>query len=64
MLGLASLDAEDADQIEGLKDQLTRDPLPLPTLEIAEKPFWDLQFEDFELKDYKHHPIIKFPVAV
>ena len=28
------------------------------------KPFWELQFEDFELHDYKHHPVIKFPVAV
>ena len=50
--------------IEGLKEQITRDPLPLPTLEIAPKPFWDLEFEDFELKNYTHHPIIKFPVAV
>ena len=38
--------------------------LPLPTLEIAGKPFWDLQFEDFTLEDYQHHPVIKFPVAI
>ena len=33
-------------------------------LQIQQKPFWDLEFEDFELINYKHHPIIKFPVAV
>ena len=50
--------------IDGLKGQLTREPLSLPELKIADKPFWDLTFEDFELNNYKHHPIIKFPVAV
>jgi thymidylate synthase len=50
--------------IEGLKEQLTRKPLPLPTLEIADKSFWDLKFEDFILKNYQHHSAIKFPVAV
>ena len=34
------------------------------SLEIADKPFWDLKFEDFTLKNYEHHPVIKFPVAV
>ena len=50
--------------IEGLKEQLTRGPFPLPSLEIADKPFWDIKFEDFTLKNYQHHPAIKFPVAV
>ena len=50
--------------IDGLKEQLTRKPLPLPTLEIADKSFWDLKFEDFILKNYQHHPPIKFSVAV
>ena len=50
--------------IDGLKEQLKRDPLPLPKLKINNKPFWNLEFEDFELSDYNHHPIIKFPVAV
>ena len=50
--------------IDGLKGQLTREPLSLPELKIADKPFWDLTFEDFELINYKHHPVIKFPVAV
>ena len=50
--------------IEGLKEQISRKPFPLPSLEITDKPFWDLKFEDFTLKNYEHHPIIKFPVSV
>ena len=50
--------------IDGLKEQLNRKPLKLPELKIKEKPFWDLTFEDFELVNYQHHPVIKFPVAV
>jgi len=50
--------------IEGLKEQLTREPLPLPSLKIDNKPFWDLEFENFSLEKYQHHSVIKFPVAV
>ncbi len=50
--------------VEGLKEQLTRKPMPLPQLRINKKPFWDLQFEDFEVIGYEHHPFIKFKVAV
>ena len=50
--------------IEGLKEQITRNPLPLPTLAINKKSFWNLKFEDFELVNYQHHPSIKFSVAV
>ncbi|MFA5854972.1 MAG: thymidylate synthase [Candidatus Gracilibacteria bacterium] len=50
--------------IDGLKEQLTRTPKPLPTLRIAQKPFWDLKFEDFEILNYEHDPFIKFEVAV
>jgi len=50
--------------IDGLKEQLKREPLPLPRLEIAHKPFNDLQFEDFELVGYQCHEPIKFEVAV
>lgn len=50
--------------VEGLKEQLTRTPHKLPTLEIAKKPFWELKFEDFTLKGYEHDAFIKFPIAV
>lgn len=53
-----------SNHIEGLKEQLKRETLPLPGLKVAKKPFWDLKYEDFELVDYKHHPFIKFPIAV
>ena len=50
--------------LDGIKEQLQRSPKKLPTLEIAKKPFWDLQFEDFEVKDYNPDPAIKFKIAV
>jgi thymidylate synthase len=50
--------------IDGLQEQLTREPLPLPTVHVADKPLFDITFEDIELRDYVHHPFIKFKVAV
>ena len=50
--------------LEGIKEQLKRVPHKRPTLEIADKSFWDLEFEDFELKDYKHDDPIRFPIAI
>lgn len=50
--------------IEGLQKQLTREIRPLPQVEIADKPFFDLKFEDFQLLNYAPHPFIKFPVSV
>jgi len=50
--------------VDGLKEQLKRTPKPLPKLEIAKKPFWDLKFEDFNLIGYEHDAFIKFPIAV
>lgn len=50
--------------LEGLKNQLNRTPKKRPTLMIADKPFWDLKFEDFELKDYHPDEPISLPIAV
>jgi thymidylate synthase len=50
--------------VEGLKEQLTRAPKPLPQIDIAPKPFAELRFEDIRLVGYQHHPFIKFPIAV
>ncbi len=46
--------------------QLTRTPLPLPTLHIKRKPkdIFSYTFEDFEIVGYESHPHIKAPVAV
>ncbi|SMO42759.1 thymidylate synthase [Fodinibius sediminis] len=50
--------------VEGLKQQLNREPRPLPELHIADKPIDELEFEDFTLEGYEPHPSIKFEVAV
>ncbi|WP_428265360.1 thymidylate synthase [Haliangium sp.] len=50
--------------VEGLERQLAREPYPLPQVRVAEKPIFELGFEDIELVGYRHHPFIKFEVAV
>lgn len=52
------------DHVAGLRQQLEREPLPLPRLKIARKPIGELAFEDFELIDYRCHDAIRFKVAV
>jgi len=54
---------------EAVNEQLTREPLPLPKLNILKhiKTIEDieaLEWEDFELVGYQSHPRIKAPVAV
>lgn len=46
--------------------QLSRQPFPLPQLNIKTKPasLFDYQFEDFEILNYQSHPGIKAPIAV
>ncbi|MFA5803502.1 MAG: thymidylate synthase [Melioribacteraceae bacterium] len=55
---------EKYDHLEGLREQLKREPMELPTLNIAKKPLKDLTFEDFEITGYQSHPKIRFEVAV
>ncbi|MGN6476709.1 MAG: thymidylate synthase [Flavipsychrobacter sp.] len=52
--------------IEQAKLQLTREPYPLPTMELNPDvaDLFDFKFEDFTLKNYQSHPHIKAPVAV
>ena len=52
--------------VDQVAEQLTRDPFPLPTLQILTKrdSIFDYTFEDFELHDYQHHPAIRGAVAV
>jgi thymidylate synthase len=58
------------DQIDLLKEQIKRLPFYPPTLMINEniKTLEDLETwvstEHFHLKDYRHHPHIKFPFSV
>lgn len=46
--------------------QLTREPFPLPKMQInpGVKDILAFRFEDFELQNYQCHPAIKAPVAV
>jgi thymidylate synthase len=55
-----------ANHLEQADLQLTRQPLPLPTMKINPevKDLFDFRFEDFELVGYEAHPHIKAPVAV
>src|SRR5689334_19790656 len=51
--------------VEGVKIQLSREPLPPPKLVLAPgKKTLEFTFEDISLEGYQHHPFIKFPVAV
>lgn len=52
--------------IEQAKLQLSRDPKPLPTMQINPdvKDIFDFKFEDFTLLNYDAHPHIKGAVAV
>lgn len=52
--------------IEQVKEQLTRDPRPLPTLKFARKvnDIDDFKFEDFIIEGYVPHPHIAGKVAV
>jgi thymidylate synthase len=52
--------------LEQAKEQLTREPYPLPTMHISKekKNIDDFVFEDFTLENYQSHPGIKAPIAV
>lgn len=52
--------------IDAVKEQLQREPYPLPTLKMntSVKDIDGFKMEDFELVNYKHHAAIKAPMAV
>lgn len=52
------------DHVPGLREQLAREPRPLPRLVVAQKPLDELRFEDFRVEGYDPHPKIDFKVAV
>jgi len=55
-----------ANHLEQADLQLTREPLPLPTMKLNPqvKDLFGFRFEDFELIGYEAHPHIKAAVAV
>jgi thymidylate synthase len=46
--------------------QLSREPYPPPQLVLRRRPptLFDYDFEDIEIRNYRHHPPIKAPIAV
>ncbi|MGY1644505.1 thymidylate synthase [Geodermatophilus sp. SYSU D00703] len=54
-----------SNHVEQVRQQLSRDVLPFPTLELEPaSSLFDYAYEDLTLRDYRHHPAIKAPVAV
>ena len=51
---------------EQAQKQLSREPYPLPQLNIKTKPdsIFDYRFEDFELINYQCHPHIPAPISI
>ena len=54
------------DHLDQAREQLTREPMSLPRLEIKRKPatLYDYAFEDFEILDYQSHHHIAAPISV
>ena len=51
-------------QIDGIKEQITREPYELPKLIINKKNnINEYQIDDFKIIDYKYHPTIKLPLS-
>jgi thymidylate synthase len=53
-------------QIEGVKEQLTREPYPLPKLKILDSKVDDIahyEIGDFIIEGYQSHPAIKMPLS-
>lgn len=52
--------------LEQVDLQLSREPLPLPTMKINPRvqSIFEFKYEDFSLENYQSHPAIKAPVAV
>ncbi|MDP3852865.1 thymidylate synthase [Phenylobacterium sp.] len=51
--------------LDQAREQLEREPLPLPIMEIADKrDLFAFEYEDFKLRGYKAHDRISAPIAV
>ena len=57
-----------SNSIDQVKEQLSREPLPLPKLNMPSissiDEIKDLSIEDFKLEGYEHHPPIKAKMAI
>lgn len=52
--------------LEQVETQLEREPYPLPSMRLnpAITSIFDFDYDDFDLVDYRYHPVIKAPIAV
>lgn len=50
--------------VEGVMEQLKREPLPPPRLVLTKDRLDEVTFDDISLEGYQHHPFIRFPIAV
>jgi len=55
---------EKYDHVTAILEQMSREPRPMPTLKIADKPFDKLTIEDFVVENYDPHPAIRRSMAV
>ncbi|MCB0334437.1 MAG: thymidylate synthase, partial [Bdellovibrionales bacterium] len=55
-----------SNHIEGAREQITREPLPLPRLSInpEKKDIFSFEYEDFKVEGYEALPHIPFKIAV
>jgi thymidylate synthase len=54
-----------SNHVAQVTEQLSREPLPFPTLELAPAPsLFEYTYEHLTLADYHHHPAIRGAVAV
>ena len=51
--------------VDQVREQLSRDPYPFPTLQLRPAPsLFEYELDDLQVVGYRHHPSIKAPVAV
>lgn len=54
-----------SNHVDAINEQLSRESFAPPSLKInSDKSLFELEYEDFEIVNYKAHPAIKAPIAV
>ncbi|MDX5317754.1 MAG: thymidylate synthase [Actinomycetes bacterium] len=54
-----------ANHVDAVREQLTREPYPFPTLRLRTAPsLFEYAWEDVVVENYRHHPAIRAEIAV